>query len=231
VTRLKSLGRSVLLGWLLVAGWATCAQAGLLDRLLGSTTETQTVRGQSPYRKEAGVETELEFCGDCDHNPNPWKTRQCRKGCGATYYPAQRPYCMPCYGVYPTCWRRLEECWMCPQERYTTKPSKSGRSNVGEPGGLPPAPAATPYVPAAPSSPAEEPVPASKPSFDPADAESEPPAEEARRVRRTPVIQQASQTRVNPSRTVSAPSAAPAAASEAAPKSAKTIEELLRDLQ
>ena len=99
MTRLMSLGRSALLGWLLVAGWATMAQAGLLDRVLGNTTESKTVRGQSPYRQDAGVETELEFCGDCDHNPNPWKTRQCRKGCGATYYPAQRPYCAPCYGV------------------------------------------------------------------------------------------------------------------------------------
>ena len=227
MTRLMSLGRSALLGWLLVAGWATMAQAGLLDRVLGNTTESKTVRGQSPYRQDAGVETELEFCGDCDHNPNPWKTRQCRKGCGATYYPAQRPYCAPCYGVYPTCWRRLEECWMCPQERFTTRPSKSGRSNAIEPGGLPPAPAATPYVPAAPTSPVEETPAVTPPSIDPADEITPPAADEARRIQRTPRIQQASQTR--PAAARSAPVAP--AASEAPQGRAKTVEELLRDLQ
>jgi hypothetical protein len=70
-------------------------------------------------------------------------------------------------------------------------------------------------------------VPAAPPSFDPADAVSEPPPEEARRVRRSPAIQQASQTRSAPSRS---PAVAPAAA-EAPAKPAKTVEELLRDLQ
>jgi hypothetical protein len=69
-------------------------------------------------------------------------------------------------------------------------------------------------------------VPESKPSFDPDDAVPEPAAEEARRVRRAPVIQQASQTRANASRAASVPAAA-----EAPSKSSKTIEELLRDLQ
>jgi hypothetical protein len=81
-------------------------------------------------------------------------------------------------------------------------------------------------VPAAPAAPAEEPVPATKPTFDPAEEVSEPPAEEARRVRRTPVIQQASQIRPRSSRSTSV-----APAPSAAPKSTKTIEELLRDLQ
>jgi len=241
VTRLMTLGRSALLGWLFVVGCATISQAGLLDQFLGSATKTEKVRAQSPYRDD-DCDKEIEFCGDCDHNPTPWKTRQCRKKCGATYYPAQPPYCAPCYGVYPTCWRRLDECWVCPQEKYTTKPSKFGRANVGSSGNVPPSPVATPYVPAAP---AAEPVPAAPPALDPAEDTVAPPAEEAsRRVSRAPVVRQASQTRPAPSRPAPARPAAlkPAAAAIAAPSTnagnaasaaprAKSVEELLRDLQ
>lgn len=234
MTRLMTLGRSALLGWLLVVGCATISQAGLLDQFLGNATKSEKVRAQSPYRSDEDCEAEIEFCGDCDHNPTPWKTRQCRKKCGATYYPAQPPYCAPCFGVYPTCWRRLDECWVCPQEKYATKPSKFGRANVGASATVPPSPVATPYVPAAP---AADPVPVAPPALDPAEEITPPAAEEAsRRVKRLPAVRQASQTRPADNRPAvlklpSAPTAASAASAAPAAPRAKSVEELLRDLQ
>ncbi|MGQ0633633.1 MAG: hypothetical protein ACT4QC_03405 [Planctomycetaceae bacterium] len=48
--------------------------------------------------------------------------RQCRRSCDQTYYCPVPPYCYACFGHYPTCWTRLNECQLCPRVEYSNHP-------------------------------------------------------------------------------------------------------------
>ncbi len=109
-----------------------------------ASTETMR-RGQSPVAEPgavwqqpagAGVSTpwysdpsqsgasygngECCMCGPEDRC-SPY-TKKFRKKCDQTYYPPVPPYCFPCYGYNPTCWRRMQECAICPREEPLPPP-------------------------------------------------------------------------------------------------------------
>lgn len=202
--------RLLLSAGLCLAMHASAVHAGLLDSWLAKKPLSPSTRGQSP-----SVAEETGFCADCDHNPNPRHTARCRHHCGQTYYPAIPPYCAPCYGVYPTCWRRLDECWTCPQERYTTKPKRRSEFDpLKDAQGVPPLPATgAPYVPSTPAAdaapaatdaPAAEAAPAKAPATEASGIEApelEAPTEKPAAIR-TPALE--------------APAGEPAGAEEAA---------------
>lgn len=117
----KTVGLLALCGLLSFSAVASRAEAGLLDRWLSKKKPQVVSRSQSPEFEDYEVDTS-GFCNDCDHNPRPVLTELCRRNlCHGTYYPGIPPYCAPCWGSYPTCFRRTQECWICPQERYAIK--------------------------------------------------------------------------------------------------------------
>jgi hypothetical protein len=124
---------------------AAVSQAGLFDRFKSkprrtveaSATAAVTRRGQSPMGEQSvvwqqpaaaassipwysdGYQTGMPGgMGDCcgPDDKCAWYTRTSRKKCDQTYYPPVPPYCFPCYGYNPTCWRRMQECCICPRE-------------------------------------------------------------------------------------------------------------------
>lgn len=243
--------RLLLSAGLCLALHASAAQAGLLDSWLAKKPLSPNSRGQSP-----SVAEETGFCADCDRTPNPRHTARCRHNCGQTYYPSIPPYCAPCYGVYPTCWRRLDECWSCPQERYATKPKRRAELDpLKDTQGVPPLPTTgVPYVPAAPAADAagpatDAPAAGTAPSKSPATnaSEADGPAIDAPAVetpaveapaekpaaRRVPAVEAPATNRTARSRT---DRVQPAGAQQPAPRPAatarsKSVEELVRELR
>lgn len=69
----------------------------------------------------------------------------CRKCCDQSYYCRCSPYCTPGWGYYPTCWRRMPECWQCPKESIEVMPSV--RPAVELPPQAPPVPEADSSLP------------------------------------------------------------------------------------
>lgn len=97
-------------------------------------------------------------CGPC--SSHPWcdsmaisHTIRCRKCCDQTYYCPVPPYCYPCYGTNPTCWRRMQECYVCPREELPPPAPKAPRAPPQKVEPPPPAPA----VPVQPPEPLDEP--------------------------------------------------------------------------
>lgn len=210
--------------WL--AAEASAAHAGLLDSWLARKPPTPNSRAQSPAAAE-----ETGFCSDCDRNHNPRHIERCRNHCGQTYYPAIPPYCAPCYGVYPTCWRRLEECWSCPQERYSTKPKRRSEMDpLRDTQGVPPLPAAgAPYVPSEPAAKSAEDAapPAVKSPAAPAETEADAPAIPEVE---PPASEPGPQSRARSERVLPASAQQPAVKS-AAPARSKSVEQLIRELR
>jgi hypothetical protein len=69
------------------------------------------------------------YCDDC---PTDWcetarvkSLQKCRKCFDQSYYPICSPYCAPGWGYYPTCWRRMPECWQCPKESMEFMPASA----------------------------------------------------------------------------------------------------------
>ncbi|MSR57891.1 MAG: hypothetical protein EXS05_09475 [Planctomycetaceae bacterium] len=161
---------------------AAVAEAGLFDRLKPRrAVATTTRRGQSPepysapavgaWQSSTGEGTSAPWytepapptlaygaaesycCGPEDKYAH--LTQHCRKSCHQTYYTPVPPYCYPCYGVTPTCWRRMQECAICPREPAPAPPTARKPSRTSGPKVLPPTPAVLPPVPAEPTEPPE----------------------------------------------------------------------------
>lgn len=158
------------------------AQAGLFDRLKPRpTADRVTRRAQSPEPVAApavgswqaapldGTATpwytpaapstvaygdpQTYCCGPEDRNSHC--TVHCRKKCDQTYYTPVPPYCYPCFGVSVTCWKRLQECSICPREPAPTPPRARRPTRATLPKAAPPDPALVPPVPAEPVEPPE----------------------------------------------------------------------------
>lgn len=158
---------------------AALSHAGMFDRLKSRPRRTAAVttsRAQSPgYETSSGggwqqtVPTVAATpwysdsgqsvgygapvcCGPDDKYA--WCREQCRRKCDQTFYCTSPPYCFPCYGHHTTCWRRMQECTLCPREMQATPPPKAPRA-------IQPAP---PALPAAPPAAAEPPEPKDDPN-------------------------------------------------------------------
>lgn len=82
-----------------------------------------------------------------------WKTKLCRMKCDQTYYCPVPPYCYACFGNYPTCWTRMQECQVCPRTEYSwhpthrkTAPARVPAAGSGVPAAQPPADPLAPPV-------------------------------------------------------------------------------------
>jgi len=238
VSYLTHRARLLLSASLWLATQVAVADAGLLDTWLARKPPTPNLRGQSP-----AVADETGFCSDCDRTPNARHRERARNFWGHTYYPSIPPYCAPCHGVYPTCWRRLEECWSCPQERFATKPKRRSEVDpLGDKPGIPPLPpAGAPYIPSEPgdaagSPPPTQPEPLSPTSDQPTiKTPSDEPATDAPPAIESPAAPQSRtrSDRVQPASAVQ-PAANPAV-SKPAPATvkarSKSVEELIRELR
>ena len=216
------------------------ADAGLLDRWLFAKPSA-AVRSQSPDIDEEC--RSVAFCEDCDHNPRPRCTEWCRRHiCHGTYYPSIPPFCAPCWGVYPTCWRRADDCWVCPQVQYSVK-RKHPQGRISD---IPPAPPARTFETELPpmSEPVETPEPPALPEDEvDVDEEATTPDSAASRSR-VPAGAFADARRQTAGRSQSTPRAAAAngaprasrvqqtqGSQQSAPPRARSIEQLLEDLQ
>lgn len=92
----------------------------------------------TPWYNSGSTSYESDCCDCGPEDKHCWHTRHFRRACDQTYYYPVPPYCYACYGTYPTCWSRMQECQVCPQVRYSTRPAP--RQGVAQPsrGDLPP---------------------------------------------------------------------------------------------
>lgn len=97
---------------------ATRAQSPGYDAGAGTWQQPPAAPGMSyPWRGESGAAYgygAAQCCGPVVRHEA--QVIRCREKCDQTYYTPIPPYCFPCYGHNPTCWRRMPECNTCQRD-------------------------------------------------------------------------------------------------------------------
>lgn len=96
--------------------------AGTVWQQPADSVVTSTPWYSDPYQQSGPVYGGAECCSCGPDDKCAGNTKVLRQKCDQTYYPPVPPYCYPCYGSHPTCWRRMQECSICPREANPPPP-------------------------------------------------------------------------------------------------------------
>lgn len=126
------------------AAVATRAQSPGYDAGAGSWRQPAAAPPVAyPWRGESGAAYGYSAAGCCGPEvKHEAQVMRCREKCDQTYYSPIPPYCFPCYGHNPTCWRRMSECYTCQREEPVppARPRRTAAPTVEPPpADMPPA--------------------------------------------------------------------------------------------